>query len=205
MLFQCSDCAFSTESLARAYRLIVTPAILDFASSPADAAPRSKPARSGTSKAKKYVEDSDDEEQFKLQAFDQEDSQESLPVPKKSVAVVETVDLEEDEDAIADAVGDKFDVSSSDEEITRKVATKKPAPRKLGPTVAKEGAAKAKMGSGKPDSKKAPAVKKKFVQSSSEDEKPVKKAKGKQVLDSGDDSDFEVENIAPKPRTTGNF
>ena len=206
MFFQCSDCAFSIESLARAYRLIVTPAILDFASSPADAAPsRSKPARSGTSKAKKYVEDSDDEEQFKLQPYDQEDSQESLPVPKKSVAVVETVDLVEDEDAIADAVGDKFDVSSSDEEITRKVVTKKPAPRKLGPTVAKEGAAKAKMGSGKPASKKAPAVKKKFVQSSSEDEKPVKKAKGKQVLDSGDDSDFEVENIAPKPRTTGNF
>ena len=205
MLFQCSDCAFSTESLARAYRLIVTPAILDFASSPADAAPRSKPARSGTSKAKKYVEDSDDEEQFKLQPYDQEDSQESLPVPKKSVAVVETVDLEEDEDAIADAVGDKFDVSSSDEEITRKVVTKKPAPRKLGPTVAKEGAAKAKMGNSKPTSKKAAAVKKKFVQSSSEDEKPVKKAKGKQVLDSGDDSDFEVENIAPNPRTTGNF
>ena len=81
-----------------------------------------------------------------MQPYDQEDSQESLPVPKKSVAVVETVDLEEDEDVIADAVGDKFDVSSSDEEITRKVVTKKPAPRKLGPTVAKEGAAKAKMG-----------------------------------------------------------
>ena len=72
-------------------------------------------------------------------------------------------------------------------------------------SVAKEGAAKAKMGSSKPASKKAAAVKKKFVQSSSEDEKPVKKAKGKQVLDSGDDSDFEVENIAPNPRTTGNF
>ena len=67
---------------------------------------------------KKYVEDSDEEEQ-ELRPVAQEDSQalsqESLPVPKKLVALVETVDLlEEDEEAIADAVGEKFDVSSSD-------------------------------------------------------------------------------------------
>ena len=149
---------------------------------------------------RKYAEDTDEEEQ-ELRPVAQEDSQESLPVPKKAVAVVETVDLdEEDEDAIADAVGDKFDVSSSDEEIIRKV--KKAAPRKLGPSVATEGTAKVKMGSNKPASKKAVAVKKKFIQSS-DDEKPVKKVKGRQVVDSGDDSDFEVENIVARPRTTG--
>jgi len=154
---------------------------------------------------KKYVEDSDEEEQeLRPVAQEEEDSQESLPlpVPKKAVAVVETVDLdEEDEDAIADAVGDKFDVSSSDEEVIRKVVVKKAAPRKLGPSMTKESTtAKVKMGSSKPAPKKAVAVKKKFVQSS-DDEKPVKKAKGRQVVDSGDDSDFEVENIGP--RTTG--
>ena len=79
---------------------------------------RSKPARVGSTKVKKYVEDSDEEEQ-ELRPVAQEDSQalsqESLPVPKKLVALVETVDLhEEDEEAIADAVGEKFDVSSSD-------------------------------------------------------------------------------------------
>ena len=152
---------------------------------------------------KKYAEDSDEEEQeLRPVAQEEEDSQESLPlpVPKKAVAVVETVDLdEEDEDAIADAVGDKFDVSSSEEEIKRKVV-KKAAPRKLGPSMTKESTAKVKMGSSKPAPKKAVAVKKKFVQSS-DDEKPVKKAKGRQVVDSGDDSDFEVENIGP--RTTG--
>ena len=163
----------------------------------------SKPARTGTNKMRKYAEDTDEEEQ-ELRPVAQEDSQESLPVPKKAVAVVETVDLdEEDEDAIADAVGDKFDVSSSDEEIIRKVAkVKKAAPRKLGPSVATEGTAKVKMGSSKPASKKAVAVKKKFIQSS-DDEKPVKKVKGRQVVDSGDDSDFEVENIVARPRTTG--
>ena len=180
---------------------------LDFASSPAAAAEpsRSKPARTGANKMKKYAEDSDEEEQELRPVAQEEDSQESLPlpVPKKAVAVVETVDLdEEDEDAIADAVGDKFDVSSSDEEVIRKVVAKKAAPRKLGPSMTKESTAKVKMGSSKPASKKAVAVKKKFVQSS-DDEKPVKKAKGRQVIDSGDDSDFEVENVAPRPRTTG--
>ena len=163
---------------------------------------RSKPARVGSTKVKKYVEDSDEEEQ-ELRPVAQEDSQESLPVPKKSVAVVETVDLhEEDEEAIADAAGDKFDVSSSDEEIVRKVV-KKAAPRKLGPSQIKEGSTK--VGSGKPVPKKGAAAKKKFVQSS-DDEKPVKKSKGRQVMDSGDDdSDFEVEKIVAKPRTTGNY
>jgi len=180
--------------------------ISDFASSPAAVAvpSRLKPARTGTNKMRKYAEDSADEEEQELRPVAQEeDSQESLPVPKKAVAVVETVDLdEEDEDAIADAVGDKFDVSSSDEEILRKVVVKKPAPRKLGPSVAKESTAKVKMGSSKPAFKKAVAVKKKFIRSS-DDEKPVKKAKGRQVVDSGDDSDFEVENIVARPRTTG--
>ena len=163
---------------------------------------KSKPARVGSTKAKKYVEDSDEEEE-ELRPVAQEDSQESLPVPKKSTAVVETVDLhEEDEEAIADAVGDKFDVSSSDEEIVRKVA-KKAAPRKLGPSQIKEGSTK--VGSGKPVPKKGAAAKKKFVQSS-DDEKPAKKAKGRQVMDSGDDdSDFEVEKIVAKPRATGKF
>jgi len=174
----------------------------DFASSPAAAAERSKPARVGSTKAKKYVEDSDEEEE-ELRPVAQEDSQESLPVPKKSTAVVETVDLhEEDEEAIADAVGDEFDVSSSgsDEEIVRKVA-KKAAPRKLGPSQIKERSTK--VGSGKPVPKKGAVAKKKFVQSS-DDEKPAKKAKGRQVVDSGDDdSDFEVEKIAAKPRATG--
>ena len=160
---------------------------------------KSKPARVGSTKAKKYVEDSDEEEE-ELRPVAQEDSQESLPVP---MAVVETVDLnEEDEEAIADAVGDKFDVSSSDEEIVRKVA-KKAAPRKLGPSQIKERSTK--VGSGKPVPKKGAAAKKKFVQSS-DDEKPAKKAKGRQVVDSGDDdSDFEVEKIAAKPRATGNY
>ena len=163
---------------------------------------KSKPARVGSTKVKKYVEDSDEEEQ-ELRPVAQEDSQESLPVPKKSVAVVETVDLhEEDEDAIADAVGDKFDVSSSDEEIVRKVV-KKAAPRKLGPSMIKEGSTK--VGNSKPVSKKAAALKKKFVESS-DDEKPAKKAKGRQVVESGDDdSDFEVEKIVAKPRATGNY
>merc|ERR1719237_369100 len=117
------------------------------------------------------------------------------------MAVVEIVDLhEEDEEAIADAAGDKFDVSSSDEEIVRKVV-KKAAPRKLGPSMLKEGSTT--VGSGKLVPKKGAAAKKKFVQSS-DDEKPAKKAKGGQVVDSGDDdSDFEVEKIAAKPRAPG--
>ena len=99
---------------------------------------------------------------------------------------METVDLyDEDERAIADAVNDKFDVSSSDEEIVRKV--KKAAPRKLGHSI-KEGSTK--TGNGKPVPMKGAAVKKKFVQSS-DDEKPMKR--GRKVVDSGDDdSDFEV-------------
>ena len=62
----------------------------------------------------------------------------------------------------------------------------------------------AKTGSSKPVAKKGAAVKKKFVQSSDE-EKPAKKAKARQVVGSGDDdSDFDVENIVSKPRATGN-
>ena len=149
---------------------------------------------------KKYNEDSDEEEQ-ELRPVAKEDSQESLPIPtKKSAAAVDTVDLHDDEEgAIADAVGDKFDVSSSDEEIVRKV--KKAAPRKLGPSMIKEGSTK--TGNGKPVPKKGAAVKKKFVQSS-DDEKPMKR--GRKAVGSGDDdSDFEVENVVAKPRGTGNF
>merc|ERR1711971_1078912 len=66
--------------------------ISDFASSPAAAAvpSRSKPARTGSSKMKKYAEDSDEEEQElrPVAQEEEEDSQESLPlpVPKKAVA-----------------------------------------------------------------------------------------------------------------------
>ena len=169
----------------------------DFATSPAVAAVRSKLARVGSTKEKKYVEDSDDEEE-ELRPVAQEDSEESLPVLKKSVAVVETLDLNEEDE---ETVGGKFDVSSSEEEIVRKVVKKVAPPRKLGPSMMKEGLAK--TGSGKPVAKKGAAVKKKFVQSSDE-EKPAKKAKARQVVGSGDDdSDFDVENIVAKPRATG--
>jgi len=151
----------------------------------------------GSNKEKKYIEDSDDEEE-ELRPVSQEDSEESLPVPKKSVAVVETVDLNEEDE---ETVGDKFDVSSSEDEIMRKVVKKAAPLRKLGPSMMKEGLAK--TGSSKPVAKKGAAVKKKFVQSSDE-EKPAKKAKARQVVGSGDDdSDFDVENIVSKPRATG--
>ena len=67
----------------------------------------------------------------------------------------------------------------------------------------KEGSTK--VGNSKPVAKKAAALKKKFVESS-DDEKPAKKAKGRQMAESGDDdSDFEVEKIVTKPRATGNY
>ena len=95
-------------------------------------------------------------------------------------------------------------MSSSEEEITRKVV-KKAAPRKLGPPQDKEDSSKGKVSSSKPAPKKLTAVKKKFVESSDEENPPPKKSKARQVVDSGDDSDFEVESIAAKPRTTGRY
>ena len=69
----------------------------------------------------------------------------------------------------------------------------------------KEDSSKGKVSSSKPASKKPTAVKKKFMESSDEENRPPKKSKARQVVDSGDDSDFEVESIAAKPRTTGNY
>merc|ERR1719153_1226248 len=161
--------------------------------SPDAAPPRSKPSRMGSKQNKKYAEDSGEEEQ-ELQPVEKKEYQEY----KGSGA--ERLDSEDD--SKAGGFGANFDVSSSEEEITRKVV-KKAAPRKLGPPQNKEDSSKGKVSSSKPVSKKPTAVKKKFMESSDEENRPPKKSKARQVVDSGDDSDFEVESIAAKPRTTG--
>ena len=139
----------------------------------------------GSKQSKKYAEDSGEEEQ-ELQSVEKDER------------------LDSEDDFKADGFGGNIDVSSSEEEITRKVV-KKAAPRKLGPPQDKEDSSKGKVSSSKPASKKPTAVKKKFVESSDEENPPPKKSKARQVVDSGDDSDFEVESIAAKPRTTGNY
>ena len=149
----------------------------------------------GSKQSKKYAEDSGEEEQ-ELQSVEKDKYQEY----KGSGA--ERLDSEDD--TKAGGFGANFDVSSSEEEITRKVV-KKAAPRKLGPPQDKEDSSKGKVSSSKPASKKPTAVKKKFMESSDEENPPPKKSKARQVVDSGDDSDFEVESIAAKPRTTGNY
>ena len=112
-----------------------------------------------------------------------------MPVPKKlpSKKKVE-VDLTDD---------DAFDVSSSGDELERKVAAKpKVPPRKLGPSTsqAKLPAAKKVV--------KAPATKKKHQ--SSDDEKPAKKSKKNVFGNSSDgDSDFEADNVVAPPRAAG--
>merc|ERR1719357_449873 len=159
-----------------------------------DAAPlRSKPSRMGSKQSKKYAEDSGEEEQ-ELQPAEKEEYQEY----KRSGGQR----LDSEDDFKAGGFGGNIDVSSSEEEITRKVV-KKAAPRKLGPPQGKEDSSKGKVSSSKPASKKPTAVKKKFIESSDEENHPPKKSKARQVVDSGDDSEFEVESIAAKPRTTG--
>ena len=144
----------------------------------------------GSKQSKKYAEDSGEEEQ-ELQPVEKEENQEYKGSGAQG--------LDSEDDFKAGGFGGNIDVSSSEEEITRKVV-KKAAPRKLGPPQDKEDSSK-----GKPASRKPTAVKKKFVESSEEENPPPKKSKARQVVDSGDDSDFEVESIAAKPRTTGNY
>merc|ERR1719495_1194718 len=156
--------------------------------SPDAAPPRSKLSRMGSKQSKKYAEDSGEEEQ------------DLQPVQKEEYQGAEM--LVSEDDSKAGGFGGNFDVSSSEEEITRKVV-KKAAPRKLGPPQDKEDSSKGKVSSSKPASKKPTAVKKKFMESSDEENRPPKKSKAWQVVDSGDDSEFEVETIAAKPRTTG--
>ena len=146
----------------------------------------------GSKQSKKYAEDSGEEEQ-QLQSVEKDKYQEY----KGSGA-------DSEDDSKAGGFGANFDVSSSEEEITRKVV-KKAAPRKLGPPQDKEDWSKGKVSNSKPASKKPTAVKKKFMESSDEENRPPKKSKARQVVDSGDDSDFEVESIPAKPRTTGNY
>ena len=148
----------------------------------------------GSKQSKKYAEDSGEEEQ-ELQPVEKEENQEYKGSGAQG--------LDSEDDFKAGGFGGNIDVSSSEEEITRKVV-KKAAPRKLGPPQDKEDSSKGKVSSSKPASKKPTAVKKKFVESSDEENPPPKKSKARQVVDSGDDSDFEVESIAAKPRTTGN-
>ena len=146
----------------------------------------------GSKQSKKYAEDSGEEEQ------------DLQPVQKEEYQGSGAEMLVSEDDSKAGGFGGNFDVSSSEEEITRKVV-KKAAPRKLGPPQDKEDSSKSKMSSSKLASKKPTAVKKKFIESSDEENRPLKKSKARQVVDSGDDSDFEVESIAAKPRTTGNY
>merc|ERR1719495_1238365 len=149
--------------------------------SPDAAPPRSKPSRMGSKQNKKYAEDSGEEEQ------------ELQPVEKEEYWGSGAERLDSENDPKAGGFGGNFDVSSSEEEITRK----------LGPPQDKEDSSKGKVSSSNPASKKPTAVKKKFMESSDEENRPPKKSKVRQVVDSGDDSDFEVESIAAKPRTTG--
>merc|ERR1719357_636089 len=157
--------------------------------SPGAVPPRSKLSRMGSKQSKKYAEDSGEEEQ------------DLQPVQKEEYQWSGADMLVSEDDSKAGGFGGNFDVSSSEEEITRKVV-KKAAPRKLGPPQNKEDSSKSKMSSSKPASKKPTAVKKKFIESSEDENRPPKKSKARQVVDSGDDSDFEVESIAAKPRTT---
>ena len=149
----------------------------------------------GSKQSKKYAEDSGEEEQ-QLQSVEKDKYQEYKGSGAQG--------LDSEDDFKAGGFGGNIDVSSSEEEITRKVV-KKAAPRKLGPPQDKEDSSKGKVSSSKPASKKPTAVKKKFMESSDEENRPPKKSKARQVVDSGDDSDFEVESIAAKPRTTGRY
>merc|ERR1719474_941180 len=154
--------------------------------SPDAVPPRSKLSRMGSKQSKKYAEDSGEEEQ------------DLQPVQKEEYQGAQRLDSEDD--FKVGGSGGNIDVSSSEEEITRKVV-KKAAPRKLGPPQDKKDSSKGKVSNSKPASKKPTAVKKKFMESSDEENRPPKKSKARQVVDSGDDSDFEVESIAAKPRT----
>ena len=149
----------------------------------------------GCKQSKKYAEDSGEEEQ-ELQPVEKEEYQEHMGSG--------ALKLDSEVDSKVGGFGGNIDVSSSEEEITRKVV-KKAAPRKLGPTQDKEASSKGKVSSSKPASKKPTAVKKKFMESSDEENRPPKKSKARKVVDSGDDSDFEVESIPAHPRTTGNY
>merc|ERR1712013_788652 len=126
--------------------------------SPDAAPPRSKPSRMGSKQSKKYAEDSGEEEQ-ELQPVEKEEYQEY----KGSGAQR----LDSEEDFKAGGIGGNIDVSSSEEEITRKVV-KKAASRKLGPPQDKEDSSKGKVSSSKPAPRKPTAVKKKFMESSDE-------------------------------------
>ena len=147
----------------------------------------------GNKQSKKYAEDSGEEEQ-ELQLVEKEEYQDYKGLGAER--------LDSEDDSKVGGSGGNIDVSSSEEEITRKVV-KKAAPRKLGPPQDKEDSSKGKVSSSKPASKKPTAVKKKFMESSDEENPPPKKSKARQVVVSGDDSDFEVESIAARPRTAG--